>query len=230
MVARLRTWPGDRAAIKRPPDSRRFVDGILAELAARRYRPTAWARFAGRSLMRSVDQARIRPVAVAEVTALHVLAGRAGNIPWVSASWFLSVTHLGLLGHRSTLGWPNRLTLIRALLPAVTEGARWSATLAIATDFLDGRLARRAGSSAFGEFADPIADWIFWSWYALRWERSPWLRWVPITLFTTSAAGITVAYFRRARTVDYPRPMAMRYISAAVQILFTIRSLRSARR
>jgi phosphatidylglycerophosphate synthase len=92
----------------------------------------------------------------------------------------------------------------------------------------DGRLARAEGESAFGAFADPIADGVFWSWYALRWERSAWLRWVPISLFTGSVAGIAVVYFARAHTIDYPRPLAFRYVSAALQIMLAGRTLRWA--
>src|SRR3989442_1203621 len=83
--------------------------------------------------------------------------------------------------------------------------------VALATDFADGRLAQRGEESAFGAFADPIADGVFWSWYALRWEPNRWLRWAPITLFAASTAAIAAAYFARGRAIDYPRPMAVRY-------------------
>ena len=80
--------------------------------------------------------------------------------------------------------------------------------------------------SAFGAFADPIADGAFWSWFALRWEPNRWLRWAPITLFAASVAGISATYFVRGRTIDYPRPQAVRYASAGAQILLTLRALR----
>jgi CDP-alcohol phosphatidyltransferase-like enzyme len=214
-----------RAPINRPAESTRFVDDILAELASRQYGLSAWMRFLGRSLARSAAQARIRRAAAAEVTAIH-LAAAAGSRRWALASWLLCITHLGLLGARRTLGWPDRLTLVRALLPAMAPDSRWTAPLALATDFVDGRLARRGGGSAFGEFADPIADGVFWSWYALRWEANPWLRWVPITLFGGSVAVIAVAYFARGRTVDYPRPVAVRYASGIMQIVLTLRAMR----
>jgi len=102
--------------------------------------------------------------------------------------------------------------------------------VALATDFADGHLARMGDESTFGAFADPIADGIFWSWYALRWERNPWLRRFPITLFVGSTVVISVAYFARGRTIDYPRPMALRYMSAGAQLLLTLRSLRSVAR
>lgn len=219
-----------RGAIVRPAESRRFADDILGELARGRFRPFAWARFVGRSLVRSFDQAQNRPAAALEVTALHLLASRGGSRRWAFASWLLCITHLGLLGEHLTLGWPNRLSLLRALLPALAPGYRWTSVVATVSDFLDGRLARMGGETAFGAFADPIADGAFWSWYAMRWERNRWLQWVPITLFAASVAGISAAYFARGRTIDYPRPRAVRYASSAAQILLTLRSLRSVSR
>jgi CDP-alcohol phosphatidyltransferase-like enzyme len=219
-------WLANRGAIARPRDSRQFVDDILAELAARHFAPTAWVRFMGRSLARSVDEVRIRPTAAAELTAIHLVAGAAGSWRWALTSWFLCITHLGLLGDSPSLGWPNRLTLLRALLPSLAPHWPKASVIALATDFADGRLARAGGKSAFGAFADPIADGVFWSWYALRWEHNSWLRWVPITLFTGSTAAIATGYFARGRTIDYPRPMAVRYLSAAVQIMLAVRTVR----
>lgn len=206
------------------------MDEILGELSSRRFRPSAWAAFIGRSLVRAVAQLRIRGAAATEVTVIHVLASAAGSRWWAFTSWFLCITHLGLLGERSTLGWPNRMTLLRALLPSLAPSSRWTSLVAMATDFADGHLARRGEESAFGAYADPIADGAFWSWYALRWEPNRWLRWVPITLFAASIAGISAAYFARGRSVDYPRPMSVQYASAAGQILLALRSLRSVAR
>jgi len=69
------------------------------------------------------------------------------------------------------LAWPNRLTLLRlGLIPflwwaLVTPGttSRWAAlilfSLAAATDFLDGYIARRYGPiTTFGKIFDPLAD------------------------------------------------------------------------
>jgi phosphatidylglycerophosphate synthase len=230
MARQTSRWLANRDAIARSQESRQFVNDILAELAAHRFGPSAWASFIGRSLVRSVDQVRIRPAAATEVTAFHLLAGAVGSWRWALTSWFLCISHLGLLGDRPSLGWPNRLTVLRGLLPTLAPGSRWTSLAALATDFVDGRLARRGRESAFGAFADPIADGIFWSWYALRWERNPWLRWVPITLFAGSTAVISVAYFARGRAIDYPRPIAVRYLSGITQILFALRKPRSVAR
>ena len=225
MARQPRKWIASRGVIARSRDSRQFVDDILAELAARHFAPTAWVHFMGRSLARSTDEVRIHPTAAAELTAIHLVAGAAGSWRWALTSWFLCITHLGLLGDSPSLGWPNRLTLLRALLPSLAPDSPQASVIALATDFADGRLARAGGESAFGGFADPIADGVFWSWYALRWEHNPWLRWVPITLFGGSAAVIAVTYFGRGRTIDYPRLLSVRYLSAVMQITLAVRTL-----
>jgi CDP-alcohol phosphatidyltransferase len=226
MAGKPGTWVASRGVIARPRASRKIVDDLLGQLAARHFVPTAWVRFIARSLVRSADEVRTRRVAAAELTALHLAAGAAGSWPWALTSWSLCIAHLGLLGDSPTLGWPNRLTVLRGLLPSLAPTTRWTSVAALATDFADGRLARAGGESAFGAFADPIADGVFWSWYALRWERNRLLRWVPMALFGGSAAVIAVAYFARGRTIDYPRPPAVRYLSAALQIMLAVRTLR----
>ena len=228
-VPRQSKWLASREAIERSDEGRRFVDEILGELSSRHFVPSAWGDFLGRSLVRSVAQIRMRPAAAIEVTVLHLLAS-AGNRSWAFGSWLLCITHMGLLGERSTLGWPNRLTLLRALLPSFAPNSRWTSLVAMATDLADGRLARRGEESVYGAFADPIADGAFWSWFALRWEPNRGLRWVPLTVFAASVAGIAAAYFARGRTIDYPRLVAIRYLSAAAQILFTLRAMRSVAR
>jgi phosphatidylglycerophosphate synthase len=219
-------WLANRDAIERSAESRRFVDEILGDLSSRHFVPSAWRDFLSRSLVRSVTQIRIRPAAATEVTVLHLIAS-AGNRSWAFGSWLMCITHLGLLGERSTLGWPNRMSLLRALLPALAPNSRWTSLVALATDFSDGRIAHGREESAFGAFADPIADGAFWSWYALNWEPNRWLRWVPITLFASSVAGISAAYLARGRSIDYPRLEAIRYASATAQILLTLRALLS---
>ncbi len=226
MAGKPGAWVASRGIIARPRASRQFVDDLLGQLAARHFVPTAWVSFIGRSLVRSADEARIHRAAAAELTALHLVASAAGSWRWALTSWFLCITHLGLLGDSPTLGWPNRLSLLRALLPSLAPTTRWTSVAALATDFADGRFARAGGESAFGAFADPIADGVFWSWYALRWERNRLLRWVPMGLFGGSVAVIAVAYFSRGRTIDYPRPLAVRYLSAVVQITLAVRTLR----
>lgn len=229
MVCQSSQCLAGRGAIERSAESRGFVDDLLADLSSRHFVPFAWGDFISRSFVRSVAQIRIRPAAATELTVLHLLAS-AGNRSWAFGSWLMCITHLGLLGGRSTLGWSNRITLLRALLPSLGPNSRWTSLFAMATDFADGRIARRGEESAFGAFADPIADGVFWSWFALRWEPNRRLRWVPLSMFAASVAGISAAYFARGRAIDYPRLVAIRYASAAAQILLTLRALRSVAR
>ena len=118
-------------------------------------------------------------------------------------------------------------SLLRALLPALAPDSRWVSLVALATDFADGRLARSGDEPAFGACADPIADGVFWSGFALRWERNPWLRWAPLALFAAPTGVIVTTYFVRGRVIDYPRPVAIRYLSAGIQIRLTLRAWRS---
>lgn len=226
MRARITWWHLARGAIARPGTSREFVDDVLGELAGRGFGLSAWMTFIGRSLVRSLEQVRERPAAAGEVTAIHLIAGAAGSRRWALLSWFLCISHLGLLGESTTLGWPNRLTLVRALLPALAPHSRSTSLVAMGTDLADGWLASHGRETAFGAFADPIADGVFWSWYALRWEPSRWLRWVPMTIFGALLAGISSAYFVRGRAIDYPRLSAWRYAAAAAEILLATRILR----
>jgi phosphatidylglycerophosphate synthase len=217
-------WIGGRSPILRSEDSRAFVDQVLGELADGRWRPGAWGRFLARSLERSWQQAQARPAAAAELTAIHLVAAAARPGPWLPATWFLAITHLGLLGEQTSLGWPNRLSLFRAMLPGLFPPSRLTALVAIATDIADGRLARRAGPTAFGSYADPMADMAFWTWFAVWREPSPWLRRLPIALWWLPAAAITVTYFAGAKSVDYPRPHALRHASGFIQALLTLRA------
>lgn len=60
--------------------------------------------------------------ALLESTALHAgLAALADprRREWVVASWLLTVSHLGMLENRGTLGVANTLTLLGANLPAL---------------------------------------------------------------------------------------------------------------
>ena len=223
-------WLANRDPIRRTLESRQFVDDILGRLAAANFGISGWATFFARSIVRSAAQARVRPIAAAELTALHLLASARGSRRWTSVSWLLCITHLGLLGGRTTLGWPNRLTLLRGLLPALAPASRSISLVALGSDFADGRLARRGAESAFGAFADPLADGVFWSWYALRWERSRWLRWLPLTAFAATTAAISFGYFRLARTIDYPRLMSLRYVSGAAQTVIALRAFREGAR
>ena len=179
---------GSRAPIRPNDSSREFVDEILGELAASRWSARGWAAFLARSSARSWQQVLEHPLAALEITVAHSLLFASRPRSWPLGSWALAVTHLGLLGDtRHGLGWANRLSLLRANLPAmVRPPSPWTAIAALTTDWADGWLARRGDDTAFGGYADALADVAFWTWYVGYHEPSRALR--------------TVAYGRLART------------------------------
>jgi hypothetical protein len=221
--------PRHRPSVERPPGSREFVDDVLAELRADRWSPRAWLRFLARSTHRSVAEARRRPRAVAEVTAVHAAVSLARRGWWAPLSWSLAVTHLGLLGERTSLGWANRLSLVRGLLPATgSRRTPWLAAAALATDWADGRMARATGGTAFGFYADALADASFWTWFALQHEPSPIVRTAAFTIWALPAVGVTAVYLTGGRSVDYPRPVPLRNASVALQVFVATRAVRRA--
>ncbi len=213
-------------------DSRTATDMLLAGLRADRWRPAAWGRFLTLAARRSVHQARTRPRAAAEVTLVHVvlarLAGRRGH-RWVTVSWVLAISHLGLLNERRTLGAATVLTLLRANLPAIGGPARWLPVLALTSDLADGRMARRArAETSFGGHADSLADAAFWTWYALRHEPSHALRAAALFVWAAPVALLTVAGVARGHLVTPPRPAFLRP-AAAMQAVIATRALLATR-
>lgn len=159
------------------------------------------------------------PLAAAEALAISIgLAWLGGARLRSAAAGLLALTHLGLLGDRRSLGLANALTLVRAGLPA----RAWAAPVALALDASDGLVARRRGPTAFGSFADPLADAAFWSALALRPESGMVARAVTALAWTAPAAGIAAAYFAKGRTIDYPRWQLQRRLSALAQVALTV--------
>lgn len=210
--------------------SRAATDALLAGLRAGRWRPMAWTRFLRLAACRSAHQARVRPRALAEVTALHgAMALRAGprGYRWIAASWALAVLHLGLLDTRRSLGPANVLTLVRANLPVLGGPVRWIPALALATDFLDGRVARRFGAETpFGSYADSLADAALWTWFAARHEPSRIVRIAAFTAWAAPVVVVTVASVAGGRMVDPPRPALLRP-AAAMQLVVAVRAIRN---
>ena len=208
--------------------SRAATDELLAGLRAGRWRPAAWARFVALSAGRSAHQARRRPRALAEVTVLHaVLALVAGRRRrrWTLVSWLLAASHLGMLENRQSLGLPNAVTLLRANLAATGGPARWLPVAALASDLLDGRLARRMGSeTAFGAQADSLADVAFWTWFVLRHEPSRSVRIGALAAWAAPVAVVTIASIGRGQMVDAPRPAVLRP-AAAMQVVVATRAV-----
>ena len=214
--------------------SRAATDDLLHHLAAGGWRPAAWAHFLAAATRRSVDQARLHPRALAEVSALHGLllavAPPSGR-RWVSTSWLLASTHLGLREDRSHLGPADFLTLARGNFPAVVSARHpWLASLALATDFVDGRLARRTGTTTpFGAYADVFADAAFWIWFTTDPENRRGLRATAVLTWLLPAGAVTAVSIGRGRMVDAPRPRWVRP-AATLQVLLTGRALWRTRR
>jgi phosphatidylglycerophosphate synthase len=220
-----------RPPIAPPVEARRFVDSALADLRASRWSAGGWGRFLAASLRRSWEDAWRRRWALVEVSAGHLAVAARRPGPWAAGSWAMAVTHLGLLGDAPRrLGWPNRLTLVRANLPALApEAPAWIGLVALATDLLDGGIARHtADATAFGGYGDALADVAFWSWYALRLEEDIALRALCIGVWAAPAVVVTAAYLALGRAVDYPRPAGLRALSVTLQVLLTVRALTRA--
>src|SRR5215471_16046333 len=165
----------ERPVISRPPESRAFVDQAMADLRSSHWRPRAWATFFWCCALRSVQQARRHPRAALEVTIVHLalLPLERRSVYRLAASWGLAITHLGLLGPETrSIGPANALSLLRANLPV----RPWAPAIAITADAADGWLARRTKPTAFGGYADPLADAVFWMRHAWQRERSSVLR------------------------------------------------------
>ena len=219
--------------------SRAASDELLAGLRAGQWRPAAWAWFLAASARRSVQQAVQHPRALTEVTVLHAalaLAAGSHGRRWVAASWAMAATHLGMLEDRSSLGAASLVTLLRANLPALAAPAarqpalvRWLPALAVASNLVDGRIARRSGTvTAFGTHADSLADAAFWTWFTLRHEPSLPVRVFALAAWAAPVAMVTSASIARGQMTNPPRPEVLRP-AAAMQAIVAVRAaLRAA--
>lgn len=213
--------------------SRQVTDTLLAELRRGRWRPRVWRRFWRAALARSAQQALAHPRAAAELTVLHtaVLAlSRGRGRAWIATSWLMCVTHLGLLEDRSSIGPANVVTLVRANLPVVGDvlGPRLGA-VALVSDVVDGRLARRRGPTRFGAYADALADAAFWTWFAAHHEPGRWPRFVAYLAWAGPPSVIVTMSVVRGRMVEPPRPALLRP-AAMLQVVLAVRGLRAQRR
>lgn len=213
-------------------DSRAFIDAALEDLRASRWSPGGWARFAGRVTVRSGEQIVAHPWAAAEISALHglflVLARGRGRW-WIGSSWAMAVSHLGLLGPRRSIGWPNAISLARANL-AATGGplGRWVGVVAVASDKLDGILARREGPTMFGYYADSLADAAFWTWLGSRRDPSRRVIAASVAAWAAPVVAVGVASIAKGEMVESPRPALLRP-AAAMQAVLAVRALRASR-
>ena len=219
----------ERPAVERSAESRAFVDQALADLCSDRRRPRAWLKFLWRCGVRSAEQVQAHPLAALEVTVLHLCMapmGRRSRLG-LAVSWAMALTHLGLLGPEAhSIGPANALSMLRANLPS----GRFAPMIAIATDIADGRLARLTTATAFGAYADPLADVVFWTRHAWTHQKSHVLRTLVLATWLLPVIVIGGAYFARGQTVDYPRPLLVRRLSAGLQCVLAARALREQRR
>jgi len=211
-------------------DSRAATNELLGRLRQRGFGARALGAFVADATLRSIREARKRPIALAEATAVHVgmaaLAHPYGRV-WVLTSWLMTVTHLGMLEERRRMGLPNLLTVARANLPAAEArlGTARIVALALVTDFVDGKLARSTGTvTRFGMQGDYLADAALWTWFTLKHERSRAWQVATFAAWAIPVAGLTVASFAKGGIVDLPRSRWLRP-AAAVEVLIGARVL-----
>ncbi|WP_434995453.1 CDP-alcohol phosphatidyltransferase family protein [Arthrobacter sp. Ld5] len=225
LLGRLRKNPSSAGAIA--PRSRAATNDLLAQAKDSGWRLGSWVRVLRAAGDRSIDQARTRPRALVEVTVLHLLvagiAGRRGTM-WALTTWFLAVTHLGLLEDRTSLGLANTLTLLRANLPAIEHVlGTWVPALALVSDFVDGKLARATATvSSFGQYADFLSDTALWTWFSLRHEPSRTVQLAALAAWLAPVIVVLSGSVLRGRMIDVPRKWWFRP-AATVQVLLGTR-------
>jgi phosphatidylglycerophosphate synthase len=212
-----------------PGSSRAATEELLGGLSRGGWRARSWMGFVATASTRSARQARGHPLALMEVSVLHLLfaaLGRRGGRAWVATSWALAAIHLGMLEQKQRLGWANLISLTRANLPAV--GPRlgsWLPVLAIVSDVADGAIARRTSTATpFGRHADFLADTALWTWFVLHHERSRAVKAATLTAWGVPVVLVAAASFARGGMVDVPRSRWLRPC-AALQVLICLRAV-----
>ena len=217
-------------------DGERWAQVELDALRAARFRPQAWARFIAASARRAAVNRAARPALTRQARAwsatglvaglaarrgalqlgLRVPTQRAWLVWWLGSAAMLD-WHLGMLEgpdgqRRDRLRAADALSLTRiGLAPflAVADGKGLFSLLVAggaATDLMDGRVARRHGTSRLGRDLDTSAD-VALKLAAARAARDG--RWLtPATsrlIATCQVAGVavvTATYFRSGRRPD----------------------------
>jgi len=205
-----RFWPAMAAAIRH---------GWRAAGEERRRR----AEFGAWALGGALVAAWILAVMQRRVAAADWAAAVAVEAVWFAAFVLLGYVHLGLVRrpdgtpHRGFLV-PNGLTLHRlTLCPLVCFAALhadalraeadlvlWPLVYVVASDLLDGQIARFGGMrSEWGRLADPLADVCLATWFAAGlWSGgwiAPWLGFLIVFRFAGALAGVLLAWGRGAR-------------------------------
>ena len=208
----------DGVAEPRLTEGERWTRGELEALLARRFSPRAIVRFLRHSSVRSAEIRRERP-ALAHRAQGWIALGAAAYLPLVgrrraALAWWALVAlmldwHLGMVetehGEPRNLSAADALTLGRAwLVPlALDAPTPLVCATAAATDVLDGRIARRVGTTRAGRDLEGLVDTSFAA-AALRGaRRRHWLgRRVVAAELARLGAGFAYAllvYFGRAR-------------------------------
>ena len=208
--ARERARERARVAAIDGVDSRAASNALLEGLRQGRFGPRAWGRFTVEITARSIQEARKRPIAFAEATAVHAgmaaLAHPRGRL-WIASSWIMTVTHLGMLEERRTMGIPNLLTVARANLPAAAHRLGDAVpVLALVTDFVDGKLARATGAvTRFGTQGDYLSDTALWTWFVVTHEKSrPW-QVATFAAWALPVVALTAMSIAQGGVIDLPR-------------------------
>lgn len=222
---------GVRPPLERGPETETFTAAALSHLAAEHYTLNAWWRFWKRSWTRSIEAAGARPRAAIETHLLHAVLLAVTADPRVAISWAMTWTHLGLIPEARGLGLPNAISVVRANLPLLApRKPRLAAVAALTSDFADGIIARRKrGETAFGAYADGLADALFWTWYASRFEPYRRLRQLAIVFWLSPPFVITAVAFMDGRLPAVPRPRVVHVVSALLQLVLTARVFGRAR-
>ncbi len=236
-----------------------WTSAALARLSADRTNPLAWAAFLRDSFGRWLEDGRQMPalrrslriwLLVCSGTTLlaHALAsGRRpdkASLAWALATSLMADWHLGMIPSPTDpsptrLGLPNRLTLLRAFLPAALMGRikgrkaqrlRTAVALsALISDFVDGYVAKRTNARThFGSVADPLADAAVWITLATTGPRSRYRRRIAWLTSTRHGAPVLLGLlvtFSRGRTYDWRSNKLGRWSSALLAILLALREV-----
>lgn len=204
-------------------ESRAFTDAALTELRASGWKPMGWVRFLARTTARSAEQVGGHPRAAIEVTCLHgafYLAGRGRGRWWITSSLAMALGHLGMVGPRRSIGWANAVTLARANMPVCGLGlGRWLGLVALASDKLDGTIARRSEPTMFGFYADSLADAAFWTWFGGRLKGGALPQAAILAAWALPVGAVGAASIAKGQMVESPRPALVRPAAAMQAVL-----------
>jgi phosphatidylglycerophosphate synthase len=179
--------PAEISADVDPPtltDGERWAREQLALLRDGGFTPRASARFLAASQRRANAQRAARPATARRMRAWIAAGGAAwaalalarrepfagatrSFVIWWALTWLMLDWHIGMLetedGEPRNLGPADAATLLRVwLVPAAAAEPRpWICALALASDGLDGALARRTATTRIGRDLEGLADAAF---------------------------------------------------------------------